>query len=139
MPTTDRRIFYVAIYGLIIKTYLLHKKYLIEMPNFVMIYSTFGNQESAEKAAKKLLEKHLIACAMFFPGNSIYWWKGQLEQAQETVLLAKTPKSMAVKARTELEKIHPYETPCILTIPVDANSAYLNWATIETKTKSKKK
>lgn len=109
------------------------------MPNFSMIYATFGNQESAETAAKKLLEKRLIACAMFLGGKSIYWWKGSLEQTNETVLLAKTPKSMVVKARTELEKIHPYETPCILTLPVDSNPAFLKWAVTETNPKLKKR
>ncbi len=102
------------------------------MSNFVLIYSTFENQKSAEKAAAQLLKKRLIACAMFLRGNSLFWWKGKIDHARETILLAKTPKSMEVKARKELEKIHPYEVPCILTLPADANTPYLKWATKET-------
>ncbi len=106
-----------------------------------LIYSTFGNQETAETAAKKLLEKRLIGCAVFLPANSMYWWKGQLETTQEVILLAKTPKSKSVNAQKELEKIHPYETPCILEISTNANTDYFKWLTKETETspKSKKK
>lgn len=109
------------------------------MPNFVLIYSTFENQKSAEKAATHLLKKRYIACAMFLQGNSLFWWKGRIDHAQETILLAKTPKSTAVKAKKELENIHPYEVPCILTLPADASAPYLKWAMEETTPKPKKK
>lgn len=106
-----------------------------------LIYSTFGNQETAETAAKKLLEKHLIGCAVFLPAKSMYWWKGQLETAQEVILLAKTPKSKSVNAQKELEKIHPYETPCVLGISSNVNVSYLQWLMKATTsaTKPKKK
>jgi periplasmic divalent cation tolerance protein len=109
------------------------------MPGFSMIYSTFGNQESAEKAAKKLLEKRLIGCAVFFPAKSMYWWKGQLETAQEAILLAKTIKSKSVNVQKELEKIHPYETPCIIEISSKANPGYLQWLMKETTMPKKQK
>lgn len=109
------------------------------MTNFALIYSTFENQKSAEKAAEHLLTKRLIACAMFLQGNSMFWWKGRIDHAQEIILLAKTPNSMEVKARKELEKIHPYEVPCILTLPADASAPYLKWAMGETIPKTKKK
>ncbi len=79
---------------------------------------------------------------MFLQGNSLFWWKGKIDRARETILLAKTPKSMEVKARKELEKIHPYEVPCVLTLAADANTEYLKWAekeTTQTARKRKKK
>lgn len=108
-------------------------------PNFVLIYSTFESQNDAADAAAILLKKRLIACAVFLEGNSMFWWKGRIDHARETVLLAKTPKSMEVKARKELEKIHPYEVPCILSLPAEANAPYLKWANTETSKKTKVK
>ncbi len=106
---------------------------------FGLIYSTFESQNDASDAATILLNKRLIACAVFLEGNSLFWWKGRIDHARETILLAKTPKSLIVKARAELEKIHPYETPCILTLPAEANALYLKWAVNETTPKTKKK
>ncbi len=103
--------------------------------NFVVLYSTFESQNDAADAATILLNKRLIACAVFLEGNSLFWWKGRIDHARETILLAKTPKSTEVKARKELEKIHPYEVPCILTLPAGANESYLKWAMSETSHK----
>ena len=125
--------------GAIAQTHLFCARSIAGMPAMSLIYSTFGNQEAAEKTAKKLLERHLIACAVFFPASSMYWWKGQLESAQEVILLAKTPKSKSVNARAELEKIHPYETPCVLEIPSSANADYFKWLVKETALPQKPK
>ena len=97
------------------------------MSTFSLIYSTFANKEDAEKAATHLLQKRLIGCAVFLPAHSMYWWKGAIESSPEVLLLAKTTRAKSVKARAELAKIHPYETPCILEWAAEPNASYLNW------------
>ena len=97
------------------------------MGPFSLIYSTFASNEDAEKAATHLLTKHLIGCAVFLPAHSMYWWKGRIESSLEAILLAKTTRAQSVKARAELAKIHPYETPCILEWAAEPNASYLNW------------
>lgn len=109
------------------------------MTQFALLYSTFSDQKSAEKVADKLLKLRLIGCAVFLPASSKYWWKGQIESAQEVVMLAKTTQKQVVNAKAMLTKFHPYETPCIVEIESSANAPYLDWLAGETTPKPKKK
>jgi periplasmic divalent cation tolerance protein len=111
------------------------------MASVVLIYSTFGSEKDAQDMCGALLKKKLIGCGVFFQAQSMYWWKGSIESTSETILLLKTTKPLAVKAKKELAKIHPYEVPCILDWPVGANDSYLNWImeTTEIVKKTKKK
>ncbi|MBM3282483.1 MAG: divalent-cation tolerance protein CutA [Candidatus Diapherotrites archaeon] len=97
------------------------------MASAVLIYSTFGSEKDAQKAVQNLLKMKLVGCAVMFPAKSMYWWKGSIDTAQETILLLKTTKSLVVKAKKELAKKHPYEVPCILDWPAGVNDSYLNW------------
>jgi periplasmic divalent cation tolerance protein len=81
----------------------------------------------AEKIAKFLLKKRLIACANIFEIESFYWWQKKIEKAKEFVLIGKTIEKNYQKIKKEVEKIHPYQIPSILKIKVQANEKYLNW------------
>ncbi len=78
-----------------------------------IIYITTSSKEEAEKIACFLFEKQLIACANFFPIESMYWWKGSLEQSNEYVLLVKTLEENYELVKKEVENIHSYTLPCI--------------------------
>ncbi|MBW2980407.1 divalent-cation tolerance protein CutA [Candidatus Woesearchaeota archaeon] len=92
-----------------------------------LIYITCKDEKEARKIAKHLLEKKLIACANFFPINSMYWWEGKIEDDKEFLLLAKTTKKNANKVKDEVKKVHSYDVPCILEIDVDGNKEYIDW------------
>ena len=94
---------------------------------FIVVYVTHENKEEAEKIAKHLLEKKLIACYNIFPITSGYWWKGNIENSEEYVSLLKTRSENWEKVKQEVEKIHPYETPCIMKLDVEANESYGKW------------
>ncbi|MGV8168715.1 MAG: divalent-cation tolerance protein CutA [Candidatus Nanoarchaeia archaeon] len=100
---------------------------------FIIVYVTHSNMNEAQKVASHLLQKKLIACANFFPINSSYWWKGKVENSKEIVSLLKTKKENWIKLKSEIKKIHPYETPCIMKINVEANKDYESWINKETK------
>lgn len=99
--------------------------------SFILIYVTHENQENAEKITNHLLKNKLIACANFFPINSSYWWKGKIQNSKEIVSLLKTKKENWEKVKQEIIKIHPYETPCIIKINVEANEDYESWISKE--------
>lgn len=101
--------------------------------DFIFIYITNPNQEEAKKIARSLLEKKLIACANIFPINSMYWWEGKIEDDEEFILILKTLKSNFAKVKLEVEQIHPYDTPCIIKIPVSSNEKYFDWLKREVK------
>lgn len=100
---------------------------------FIIIYITHKNLKEAKKIVSHLLRKKLIACANFFPIESSYWWKGKIVNAKEMVSIVKTQKQNWKKIRGEVEKIHPYETPCIMKIEVEANQGYTDWINKEIK------
>jgi periplasmic divalent cation tolerance protein len=100
---------------------------------FIIIYITNKNLEEAKKIGEHLLKKRLIACVNYFPINSAYWWKNKIDYSNEIVSLVKTKKENWNKVKAEIEKIHPYETPCIMKIDVEANDSYEKWIKKETE------
>lgn len=94
---------------------------------FIIIYITHKDMKSAKKVIDELLNVHLIACANFLPIQASYWWKGNIEDSKEVVSLVKTKKRNWEKVKSAVTKIHPYETPCIMKMDVEANNDYESW------------
>ena len=104
------------------------------MERAVLVYTTWPSVVEAERGGRALVEKRLAACVNILPGMiSHYWWKGTLERADETVAIFKTRASLIESLRQALRSLHPYETPCFLTVPAEAVDAdYLRWINEET-------
>ncbi len=90
--------------------------------------------DAAEKIAKGLLERRLVACVNALPGVvSRYWWKGSIQRDEETLLVMKTEASRVPEVVAALKGLHPYEVPELLALPVDAGAEpYLAWVRNET-------
>jgi len=99
----------------------------------VLVYITNPTKKWAEKIAKVLLKKRLIVCSNIFEIESFYWRRRKIEKAEEFVLIGKTIEKKYKKIKKEVEKIHPYEVPCVLKIKAEANKGYLNWLKSEIK------
>ncbi len=100
---------------------------------FILLYITNPTRAEAKKIAKHLLKKKLIACGNIFPINSLYRWKGKVVDDKEFVLLAKTTQAKFNAVKKEVEKIHSYDVPCIIKIPVSSNKKYFEWLKGEVK------
>ncbi len=94
---------------------------------FIFVYVTTPSKKEANKIALHLLKKRLVACANIFPIESVYWWKGKIEETKECILIVKTKKENWEKVKGEIKKIHPYTVPCITKINVEANKEYEDW------------
>ena len=92
-----------------------------------LVYITCKDKAEARKIAKHLLEKKLVACANFFPINSMYWWEGKIEDDKEFLLLAKTSDKSFEKVKKEVKAIHSYDVPCILKLETEGNKEYMDW------------
>jgi len=105
------------------------------MPVF-LILSTCPDADTAQRLARTLVEERLAACVSLLPGVvSTYRWQGQVEQAAEVQLLAKTPADQRDALMARLAELHPYELPDILAVETAAGlPAYLDWVTAETRT-----
>lgn len=99
----------------------------------ILVYVPYPSRREAIKAARRLLESKLIACANIYASDSIYRWKGKITQEKEWTLFAKTTTRNKQHIVEMLTTTHPYELPAIVMIPVDANAPYATWVRGETQ------
>ena len=65
--------------------------------------------------------------------DSIYHWRGGIETATEVPLAIKTRSALYSNVEGVIRKIHPYDTPEIIAIPIVAGDVrYLGWIAAET-------
>ena len=96
--------------------------------SLILIYVTHPSLAVARRITNHLLKKKLIACGNLFPPiYSVYTWKGKQVETKESVTILKTTASKFEAIKKEIEKIHPYEVPCIIKLPVSANKAFELW------------
>lgn len=95
----------------------------------VVAFTTCETEEQAGRIARALVEKHLVACVNIAgPVRSIYRWKGAIEEANEYLLIVKTEAALMPQLQAALERLHSYEVPELIAMPVTAGSArYLDW------------
>lgn len=101
---------------------------------FVVIYSTHPDRDGALLLGRALVEARLAACVNVIAGmTSVYRWEGRTETAEEAVLIVKTRAALAETTMAEIARLHPYDTPALLVLPVAAASAaYGAWLAAET-------
>ncbi len=97
------------------------------MDKLVLLYITNESEKEATKLARHLLEKRMIGCANILPVKAMYWWEGTIVDDDECVLIAKTSEKNFAKVRSEVEKVHPFEVPCIIRIDAQVNDKYFQW------------
>ena len=99
------------------------------MSDAVIVFSTCANREEATKIAAELVNGRLAACVQILPAvQSFYRWKGNVEDAEETLILVKTTQDCFSALQRRIAELHSYETPEILAVPVSGGAEkYLSW------------
>jgi periplasmic divalent cation tolerance protein len=99
------------------------------MPDFVVVFCTCRDQQEALHLANAVVEQRLAACVNVLPSmQSVYRWKGEVQIETEQLLLIKTTEDRFDALREAIVKLHSYETPELLAIPVAGGSdKYLAW------------
>ncbi|MEN6543644.1 divalent-cation tolerance protein CutA [Parvibaculum sp.] len=97
---------------------------------FVFIYTPLPDIGTAEAMARALVRDRLAACVNLYPGIvSVYEWKGEVETDGEVVAFIKTRRALAEETIAAARKLHPYEVPAFLVLPIEnGNEDYLAWA-----------
>ena len=98
------------------------------MTNKKLVLSTAGSKEEAQKIARILVERLLAASVNIVAVESIYRWEGEVETAQEWLLVIKTTDEAFERVRAAIAELHSYEVPECISISVEDGSAeYLQW------------
>jgi len=100
------------------------------MTNKTVVLVTCGSEKEAVRIARAVVRARLAACVNIHgaPVRSIYHWKGKMEDAREWLLLMKTTQKRFAALRAEIQKLHSYDLPEIIAIPIASGSAeYLRW------------
>jgi periplasmic divalent cation tolerance protein len=96
---------------------------------FVIIFITCPTVKEAKSIAAYLLKKRLVACASIGgPVESLFWWKGKVDKAKEVLLTMKTARNNFTAVEKEAKRLHSYEVPEIIAVPIACLSKeYIRW------------
>jgi periplasmic divalent cation tolerance protein len=99
------------------------------MTDKIVVLTTCDSEKQAAQMARHLVEHKVAACVNILPKvRSIYRWQEKIEDATEWILLIKSRRDLFAAVRAEIQKIHTYEVPEVIALPVvDGSDAYLSW------------
>jgi periplasmic divalent cation tolerance protein len=99
------------------------------MTDALIVYCTCSSREEALKLANAIVSAEAAACVNILPSvESVYRWQGKIESAQELLLLIKTTHARFASLRELVVKLHSYDTPELIAVPVVAGlPKYLEW------------
>jgi periplasmic divalent cation tolerance protein len=95
----------------------------------IVAFITTATEDEAHSIANLLLERRKAACVSIVPRvDSLFWWQGKLDSAQESLLIVKTKASLLPEIVALVKGIHSYEVPEIIALPIiGGNKDYLRW------------
>ena len=101
---------------------------------FIVVLTTTNSIQSAEKIAQILVKEKLAACVNILSKiQSIYCWKEKICNEEEFLMFIKTQKKNYPRLEKRILKLHPYEVPELISIPIEqGNKNYLKWMIHET-------
>jgi|SRR5215469_4792459 len=98
--------------------------------NARIVLVTCPSLAQARKIARAVVERRLAACVSVVPSpvESFYTWKGKFESAREHLLIIKTAAERLPPLEREVKRLHTYEVPEFIALPVtEGSQAYLAW------------
>ncbi len=102
--------------------------------DYLIVFTTCASEEEATTLAKAAVKQQAAACCNIIKDvRSIYVWQGQANDDREVLLVSKTTAKSFPQLRELIQKLHSYDVPEIIAMPVVAgNDDYLNWVTEQT-------
>ena len=95
----------------------------------LLVLTTVGADFDARALAHTLVEARLAACVNIIDRiHSVYRWEGRVADDGEQLLLIKTTDARVDALREELFRLHPYDVPEFVVLPIESVSeAYGSW------------
>jgi periplasmic divalent cation tolerance protein len=103
--------------------------------DYIQVVTTTPRREDAETIASALVVERLAACVQVSgPITSTYRWKGAVETSQEWQCWAKSRRELFTQIQETIRRLHPYEEPEILALPIlEGSLSYLKWIDAEVR------
>lgn len=104
------------------------------MDEVIIVLTNLPDRTAAHALAQELVTKRLAACVNVLADcSSVYRWKGAIENATEVPVLIKTRAARYAEVEAAIRRLHPYELPEIVAVPVvRGHGDYLEWVAAET-------
>ena len=95
----------------------------------IVVLVTCPSRAVGRRLATHLVRARLCACVNLLPRiESIFWWKGTVDRSREVLLLMKTASWRFEALKRAVIKMHPYDLPEVIAVPVSAGYVpYLRW------------
>ena len=95
----------------------------------VVVLITAATEEEAHSLAELLLNQKKAACVNIVPKvDSLFRWQGNIDSAQESLLIIKTRASLLPEIIEMVKMTHSYDVPEIIALPIVGGSEdYLKW------------
>ena len=94
----------------------------------IAVVTTLASREEARRLALALVERKLAACAQISAIESIYPWKGAIQEEPEFRLLLKTTQGRYAEIEATIRDLHPYDLPAIHAFAFEhVDAAYAAW------------
>jgi len=98
------------------------------MNEYLVVLVTASSDVQARRIAKKLLQNKLAACVNFVPVESMFVWRGEIQEEEEVLMIIKTRIEVFDELMSAVRSIHTYDTPEIIGMPIVMGSNdYLRW------------
>jgi periplasmic divalent cation tolerance protein len=95
-----------------------------------IVMVTCGTLTEGRRIARSAVKKQLAACVniLLGPVESIYAWKGKVENAREHLLVMKTTVARLKELEREVKRLHSYDVAEFVALRVtEGSSEYLEW------------
>lgn len=96
-------------------------------PQILLAYTTFPDENSAQKIIQMLINERVIACANIVSAKSFFLWQENMCAENETIAFIKTRQENAVLLEKRLLELHPYDIPCVIRTKAECNEKYYEW------------
>ena len=102
---------------------------MTEENQYLVVLCTCPDEASGARIAETVVGDGLAACVNRVPGVvSTFRWKGEVQEEQEVLLVIKTSRERLESLTGRIRKLHPYELPEVVAVPVTGGlDEYLAW------------
>ena len=99
------------------------------MKGIKFFYITCPKKKEANKIARLLVKKKLVACTNIINNvDSVFTWKDKVLKTKEILIVGKTMNKNVQKIIKEVKKLHSHDVPCVIFFDIkNGNTDFLKW------------